>query len=163
MLCSILLQLGQGLFDAADGFDKEVFAGGVAEADASVISEGAAHYGGHVGLVEEIECHIGAVFYLFAIEGLAIVGAGIGEEVEGTLRQAHLEAGDFAEELVDQVATTLEGVAHIDNVFRGLGVHQHSADGGLLGYGAGGAGHLTLQLVGINSLTVSLADCKSFY
>ena len=143
-----LLQFGQRLFDAAQGFAQQVFAGGVAEAYAAVVAEGGAHHRGHARLVEEVEGHVGAVLDLGAVVALAVVGAAVGEEVEGTLWQAHLEAGNVAQQLVDHVAALLEDVAHVDDVLRGLGVHEHGADGGLLGDGAGGAGHLALQLVG---------------
>lgn len=141
-------KFGEGLFDAAEGFAEEVLGGGIGEADAVVIAEGGAHDGGDIRLVEEVERHVGGVLYLLAVEALAIVGANVGEEVEGTLRETHFDAGDIAEELIDHVAAHLEDVAHVDDVLGGLGVHEHGADGGFLGNGAGSAGHLTLELVG---------------
>ena len=144
----VLLQFGQCLFDAAKGFAQQVLAGGVAQADAAVVAEGRAHHRGHVGLVEEVEGHVGRVLNLLAVEALAIVAAHVGEEIESTLRQAYLEAGDVAQQLVHHVAALLEDVAHVDDVLAGLGVHEHGAYGGLLGDGAGGAGDLALEFVG---------------
>ena len=67
------MEFRQSFFDASNGFDQEVFAGGITQADAAVVAEGGAHDSGNVCLVEKVESHIGAILDFFAIKAFAVV------------------------------------------------------------------------------------------
>ena len=133
-----LFQIGQSLLDAAESLTQEVLAGGIAETDAGVVAKGRAHDGGHIGLVQQVECHIGGVLDFISVEAFSIIGTDIGEEIESTLWQTDFEAGDFAKEFIDHVAALAENFAHIDDILACGGIHHHGTDCGFLSDGAGG-------------------------
>ena len=126
-----------GGLDAAAGLLELFLRGGVGEADAVVIAEGAALHGGDVGVQQDVEGEVLGVLddgfaVLFGELGVgghifAVKGFHLREEVEGTLRQAHFEAGNLLEQVIDEVAALLEGGAHLEDVLGSGGIHLHCA------------------------------------
>ena len=141
------MQFEHSLFDLLESTNQEVFAGGITETDAVVITKSGAHHSSHTGLVEEIHRHIGTVVDGVLAVTLAIVCRHFGEEIEGTLGHTDLDVGNVAEHLVHHIATFAEGFTHLGDILVCLGIHHHGCNGSLLGNGAGGRGELTLQLV----------------
>ena len=106
-------EFGQCLLDAAHSLHDVLITGGVAHTDTLRRTERVAAYAGYVALLEEVHGEVRSGLDDLIAEFLSIVCTALGEEVEGTLRLVDLEAGDFATELYDEVAATLEGLAHL--------------------------------------------------
>ena len=94
--------------------------------------------------LEEIHGEVGRGIDRILLVAFAEQLLAMREEVEGTLRNIHLQAGDLLGQFHDQVATALKSLAHVLNA---LLVTFVSGERRTLRYIVGTAGVLSLQLV----------------
>ena len=111
-MVQVLFQFAQGFLDAANGLHDVFIASGVTHAEAVWITKCITSYGCHVCLLQEIHGEVGRVVDGDSAIALAKVAVALREEIEGSLWYVDLQAWYFLGELHDQVATTLECLAH---------------------------------------------------
>lgn len=137
----VLFQFFQGFSDALDAVFDVFHRGGIAESLVGFGSEGyAGDYAG-AAFEEDVFGEGHAVFQDFAVEGFAVVGAEVGECVEGAVWHVAFDAGKLVEGFYEGAAAFFEGFAHFFDFAGGV---FDGFDGGELGEAGGVAGAVAL-------------------